>query len=785
MAQDSLRYLALDYQSQKDALLQRVRARYPNAWNDFLANSFGIVFVDLVAWGLSTLAFMLNFIGGENFISTMRLRESAVRMGRLVNYNLSSATPATVACQATLATPASAAVVIQQGTLIRTSDSNNLPFEVTQNYQIAAGSLTPQATVVTFSPLQSGANVLHTFVVVTNGSPNVDPVDSTIDLSQYIQAGQSFTVDGVTLYTIQSLETAPGGVSANSQIVLSSAYTGATATTAASVVDTRIQLVQGQTITDQFVAPAANTAGYVVQLTQTPVIDGSVNVTVAGVVWNQVDSVGVAGPLDQVFQVNTLSSGATIVLFGDDVFGAAVAPNAPVSVTYRVGGGVAGNIALNTINTSVTGYIESLSSPVTVLVTNATSTGMGGNDAETLDQARVNIPYYARTNDRAVTLSDYQTLAQQYVDPQFGAVTYAIATVPSNNALLEGNLVTVYPWTTGPGGGLVLCSPQLKLSLQQYLQTKAVGTDFVEIYDGSAVPVPVALRFKTLSGYTITDTETAVTATVDTFINALVPGAPVYYSYLLTAVAETAGVDTVDMATPISDLYPANSLQLFSVTQDSYVYEVSANSSGAPIDDGTGLGPVSLYTAQLPIFPLEAWAFQLFLGVNALTITPYTMPGFAKLFGQNLSTAGTANVNNQTLNFDSTVNLLTGQVQLWIRGAPGDLTMQLISVQGYSTDRVVNVYIGYLGENTEAVRQAVRSALRSWSDGLAIGAAMYAQTPAGVSVVSVTDVAASINGVQSVTRVALGTPGNTANSVTAADYELLRVGNVVINNSYL
>jgi len=33
-----------------------------------------------------------------------------------------------------------------------------------------------------------------------------------------------------------------------------------------------------------------------------------------------------------------------------------------------------------------------------------------------------------------------------------------------------------------------------------------------------------------------------------------------------------------------------------------------------------------------------------------------------------------------------------------------------------------------------------------------------------------------------VTRVALGTPGNNESRVTAADYELLRVGNVIINN---
>lgn len=785
--ENTLRYIKLDYQSHKDALLQRIRERYPNTWNDFLANSFGIVLVDVVAWGLATLAFTLNFIGAENFLSTMRLRESAVRLGRLVNYNLRSPVPATVACEAVLGSspsPQTAAVLISKGTLIRTSDTNNLPFEVAKDYLIEAGSLTPQTLVVTFSPSQAGANVLNTFVNVTNSSTNVDPVDSTIDLSQFVQAGQTFTVDGVTSYTIQSIEQSPGAVSLYSRIVLTAAYAGATATTSASVIDTRIQLIQGQTITERYVAPSGSTAGYALKLSRTSVIDNSAVVTVAGETWAQAESVGVSGSFDKVYQVRTLASGSTLILFGDGVFGMAVPSNAPIEVVYRVGGGIIGNIDLNVISTSITGSIESLSSPTSIIITNQTSTGVGGNDAETLDQARVNIPYYTRTNNRAVTLEDYQTIAQQYSDPQLGTVTYARATVRRDNALLEGNVVAIYAWTTGVNGGLVACTPQLKLALQDYLQTKSVGTDFVQIYDGTARPVPISLRFKVFDGFSISDTKRLVTDTIRAFVNTLRPGDPIFYSNLMRSVDATYGVDTVNMATPINDLYPSNDLELFSVPQDTFVYTLTKNGASTPKSDGTGLSQVSLYTAQLPVFPMAVWSFKLFLGNSELTIVPYTTAGYARLFGQNLSTANTVTVGTEVTNFNSTVNLLTGQVSLWIRGAPGDLTMKLVTVQGYSTERVVNVYIGYVGENTQSKRNEIRSALRSWSDGTAIGGAMYARQVTGISasLVSVTDVVASVSGVDTVTRVALGTPGNNESRVTAADYELLRVGNVVINN---
>lgn len=217
----TLRYLKLDYQSHKDALLQRVRERWPNAWNDFLSNSFGIVLVDLVAWGTATLAFLVNRTASENFISTMTLRESAVRIGSLVGYQLQGPVPATVSCEATLSSAQSADVVITESTLIRTSDTAGLPFEVVQDYTIEAGNLTPKTLVVTFSPALSGSQVINSSVQVTSGSVNVDLVDTTINLSDFIQAGQSLNVIGsTTVYTISSIEASPGGVSSSNRMVL-------------------------------------------------------------------------------------------------------------------------------------------------------------------------------------------------------------------------------------------------------------------------------------------------------------------------------------------------------------------------------------------------------------------------------------------------------------------------------------------------------------------------------------------------------------------------------------
>jgi hypothetical protein len=787
--ENTLRYIKFDYQSQKDALQQRIRARYPKLWNDFLTGGFGTVIIDIVAWALATMAFLVNRQAGEQFITTMTVRESAVRLGALTGYQLRGPTAAVVSCEATLQTAQATQVVIQKNTLVRTSDSQSLPFEVVQDYTINAGELTPQTVMVTLDPSLAGAKVLATTCNVTNGSTNVDLSDSTIDLTQYVSAGQTFQVVGETAtYTIEAIEAAPGAIS-NNRLIVSPSYTGTTTSVTAVIFDKRIQLIQGQTVTDTFTAPTSDTTSFGVKLSTSPVIDNSTSVTVNDEVWTKVSSLTLSGADDQVYQIRTFATGETIITFGDGTFGAKLPTDSVIAVTYRVGGGIQGNIELSTVSTSITGIIPSTYSPVTVLVTNTTSTGQGGRDAETLEEARVNIPYNTRTNDRAVTLDDYQTIATGFSDSVLGSVSYARASIRSENSLLEGNNVIIYAWTTGVSGGLVNLSPQLKQSLQTYMQTKAMATDLVQIYDGSSRPVPISLRFKTLQGFTVSDVQNSIDDTLKVTIQALRPGQALIYSDMLRKLDETYGVDSINMATPIADLTPSNSTELFTVLQSDYVYDVSRNGIGAPVttdDDGT----TSLYTSQLPVAPIQAWSIRLFLGPDELTVVPGATAGFAELYGDNLSASQEDLPDAIKLvdpepaqKYKSTVNLLTGQVRLWLKGAPGDLTMKLNQVGGYTTERSVNVYIGYTGDNTQSKRREIRAALRTWSTGLPVGGAIYGTEISGIraSKSSIETVLSSVNGVSSVTRVALETPGNNAVRTLAQDYELLRLGNIVLN----
>ena len=110
--------------------------------------------------------------------------------------------------------------------------------------------------------------------------------------------------------------------------------------------------------------------------------------------------------------------------------------------------------------------------------------------------------------------------------------------------------------------------------------------------------------------------------------------------------------------------------------------------------------------------------------------------------------------------------------------------MQLIPVQGYDRSRSINVFVGFKGITAQAKRREIRAALHSWSNGIKIGASVYASEVSGVTVskANIKDVVKAISGVTEVTRVALETPSNTDLKITASSTELLNLGQITLNN---
>jgi hypothetical protein len=132
--------------------------------------------------------------------------------------------------------------------------------------------------------------------------------------------------------------------------------------------------------------------------------------------WQQVTHLSDYAPTSRVFRVIDDGYNGFYVEFGDGVSGSVPQQGHVVYAEYRTAVGTDGNVAANTI-TEVTSVPGLTSEQVSVLVGTLSVTNelaaSGGANPEDLASVRQNAALGYRTNNRAVTLEDYQNLALQ------------------------------------------------------------------------------------------------------------------------------------------------------------------------------------------------------------------------------------------------------------------------------------------------------------------------------------------------------------------------------------
>jgi len=142
----------------------------------------------------------------------------------------------------------------------------------------------------------------------------------------------------------------------------------------------------------------------------------SIRVEVAGVVWEVVDSFVNSQASDRHYIVDLEpSTGKTFVQFGDGFFGAAP-PFSSVdngSISYLSSLGLTGNVGAATLTTLIDTLYDTNDDPVSVSVTNE-DPATGGDEAETIDHARVQAPAELSALYRAMTKYDFMALANGY-----------------------------------------------------------------------------------------------------------------------------------------------------------------------------------------------------------------------------------------------------------------------------------------------------------------------------------------------------------------------------------
>jgi hypothetical protein len=335
-------YTNKDFASLQTALLELAQYRLPE-WTDRSPADLGMLMVDLFAYVGDVVLYYQDRIASESFLHTAVERRSVLQLLRLIGYELQAPAASTTVLRLTFNAPAAG-----QPTTVT----------VPQGAQFATKG--PQPPPQTFEYLGP---------------------DLTVDLaSDRVSVG----ADGKPIYD--------GLPVRHSRLVPTTVLGSATG------------------------EPNQSFA-----LAQSPVILETLSVEIdegAGFVgWNRRDnllyhvgddgSVTLSGPTDPDYYVQVDETGVAWVVFGDGVYGRRPTPgSANVRATYRVGGGLVGNVGSNTIIDRKT-TISSLNT-----VTNPLP-AVGGADSESIDHAVSFGPLSFRSGERAVTLNDFVALAQQ------------------------------------------------------------------------------------------------------------------------------------------------------------------------------------------------------------------------------------------------------------------------------------------------------------------------------------------------------------------------------------
>ena len=216
-----------------------------------------------------------------------------------------------------------------------------------------------------------------------------------------------------------------------------------------------------------------------------PVLLDSVRVYVDGQKWRQVQFFTSSQPL-QEYMIEYSSQYQVFVTFGNNRAGLAPALGSTITIVYRVGGGVVGNIVSNFVSQDILIPLEVLGYSVPVNLSNYTR-GQFGYDGDTVEDIRRKLPAYANVQNRAVTGSDYKNLVDLFVSPYNGQTGKGIAALRHSGC--SANLINIYVLVKNGVDGLVVPTSQFKLELYEYLDTKKMLTDHISILDGVIILV--------------------------------------------------------------------------------------------------------------------------------------------------------------------------------------------------------------------------------------------------------------------------------------------------------
>lgn len=208
-------------------------------------------------------------------------------------------------------------------------------------------------------------------------------------------------------------------------------------------------------------------------------------------VWKRQESLAFSRDEQNDYAIEIDENDQATIIFGDNKFGAIPVLGSVIKVTYRVGGGLKGNVPAGTISSIVDAPALSL---LAAKVENR-EPATGGSERESIEHAVMHAPYVFRSLRRAVTADDYKSLALKFK---------GVGKVRADST----NWNTVVLYVAPDGGGLV--SDVLRANLIAYFEDKRSLSTIIEVENVDYVKIYVTAEISVKSYYSQEDVRTQV-----------------------------------------------------------------------------------------------------------------------------------------------------------------------------------------------------------------------------------------------------------------------------------
>jgi len=207
----------------------------------------------------------------------------------------------------------------------------------------------------------------------------------------------------VTIPVLTTLSVSSNDTGSSIDFTLDSAVTSL-----ASLASTTVAVTQGTISSGIYLGASDGSKSQVFALPDTGVFtnsaDTSMSILVGLVTYSKKDYLIDWAATDPVFVTYTDGDGVSYVKFGDGISGKIPPKGSTITIVYRY------STVAPSLGNIAAGTLTSIATTANVTVTNALAFS-GGSDAESTDSIRVNAPKSLRDVNRAVSLSDYATMA--------------------------------------------------------------------------------------------------------------------------------------------------------------------------------------------------------------------------------------------------------------------------------------------------------------------------------------------------------------------------------------